>query len=59
MGLDTKGNHLTIMHLTGCHVDRQGNKVTDMNAPFEILEEVTGINMVLGASISPQLAAFS
>jgi hypothetical protein len=30
-----------------------------MNAPFEILEEVTGVSVVFGSSISPQLAKFA
>jgi hypothetical protein len=42
----------------GSHVDRQGNQVADMNAPFEILEEVTGINMSCGSTVPPQLSKF-
>jgi hypothetical protein len=30
-----------------------------MNAPFEILEEVTGINIFYGSAIPPQLAKFA
>jgi len=30
-----------------------------MNAPFEILEEVTGVNIICGSSVSHQLAKFA
>jgi len=29
-----------------------------MNAPFEILEEVTGISVICGSALPPQLARF-
>lgn len=47
--LDHKSEELGIILLTGAHVDRQGNVVTDMNAPHEIFEEVKGVLFSIGA----------
>lgn len=46
--LDYKSDVLAVIYLTGCHIDETGNSTADMNAPFEIFENVTGISLVCG-----------
>ena len=54
--LDFKSENLAIISLDGCHVDRQGNETVDMNAPFEINEEIRKISFAIGGEADEELA---
>lgn len=56
--LDHKNDHLALVLLEGCHVDRQGNATQDMNAQHEIFESVTAISYVIGTEADDELINF-
>jgi len=41
--------------LTGNHINEQGISTADMNAPFEIFENITSLTLVCGPAVDQDL----
>lgn len=58
-GAGLKQSSLAFILLEGHYEDRQGNQVADLGASVEILEHITGVEVVIGDQVSKKLRNFT